>query len=121
MKYLLFSLLLAASAPALAQSSAQPAPTAAPDAARPLLQVEAACGQCKLGLPGKACDLAVRLNGQAYFVDGTAIDSHGDAPAQDGFCNAVRQAEVQGTVVNNRFQATYFRLLPASAAAPAKP
>ncbi|GAA4011177.1 DUF6370 family protein [Hymenobacter fastidiosus] len=82
------------------------------DAAQETLVVEAACGQCRLGLPGQSCDLAVRLNGQAYFVDGTTIDSHGDAHAKDGFCSAIRQAEVQGAVVDGRFKATYFHLLP---------
>jgi hypothetical protein len=73
--------------------------------------VEAACGQCRLGLPGKGCDLAVRINGKAYFVDGTGIDQHGDAHAADGFCKAVRKARVQGTIVNGRFKATHFELL----------
>jgi hypothetical protein len=76
--------------------------------------VETACGQCKFGMEGKSCDLAVRINGEAYFVDGTKIDDHGDAHAKEGFCNAIRKAEVQGEVVNNRFQATYFSLLPPS-------
>lgn len=74
--------------------------------------VEAACGQCRLGLPGKDCNLAVRLNGKAYFVDGTTIDEHGDAHAADGFCQAIRKAEVKGTVVNDRFKVTEFKLLP---------
>ncbi len=74
--------------------------------------VEASCGQCKFKLPGKSCDLAVRINGKAYFVDGTKIDDHGDAHADDGFCEAIRKAEVQGTIVNGRFKATYFKLLP---------
>jgi len=73
--------------------------------------VEASCGQCKFGLKAKGCDLAVRINGKAYFVDGTAIDDHGDAHADDGFCNAIRKAEVKGLIVNGRFKATYFRLL----------
>ena len=72
--------------------------------------VEAACGQCKFGLEGKACDLAVRIDGKAYFVDGTKIDDHGDAHAEDGFCNAIRKAEVQGAVVDGRFKATYFKV-----------
>ncbi|HEX6334677.1 MAG TPA: DUF6370 family protein, partial [Flavisolibacter sp.] len=75
-----------------------------------ILVVDAACGQCKLGLKGKGCDLAVRIDGKSYFVDGTDIDSHGDAHATDGFCNSVRKAEVQGEVVNDRFRVTYFRL-----------
>jgi hypothetical protein len=47
--------------------------------------VEASCGQYQFGMEGKACDLAVRIDGKAYFVDGTSIDSHGDAHAADGF------------------------------------
>jgi hypothetical protein len=74
--------------------------------------VEAACGQCQFGLPGKSCDLAIRINGKAYFVDGTKIDSHGDAHAKDGFCNAIRKAEVSGELVKGRFKATHFELLP---------
>lgn len=73
--------------------------------------VEASCGQCQLGLPGKSCDLAVRINGKSYFVDGTGLDDHGDAHAKDGFCETVRKAEVQGEVVDNRFKATYFKLI----------
>ncbi|MBF9237224.1 hypothetical protein I2I05_07425 [Hymenobacter sp. BT683] len=79
-----------------------------------------ACGQCRLGLPGKGCDLAVRFQGRAYFVTGTGIDSHGDAHARDGFCNAVRQARVRGAVVNNQFKVSYFQLVP-EARPPQKP
>ncbi|MEO6731860.1 MAG: DUF6370 family protein [Ferruginibacter sp.] len=86
--------------------------TAQPDPHKKIQIVEAACGECKLGLAGKSCDLAVRIKGKSYFVDGTEIDSHGDAHAKDGFCAAIRKAEVQGTIKNNRFQATYFKLLP---------
>ena len=84
----------------------------APDPNKKTMVVEASCGQCKFDLDGKGCDLAVRINGKAYFVDGTEIDSHGDAHADDGFCNAIRKAEVQGEVVNNKFKVTYFALLP---------
>lgn len=82
------------------------------DATKKVHIVEASCGQCKLGLPGTDCDLAIRMDGKAYFVDGTHIDSHGDAHAKEGFCNAIRKAEVQGEVVNDRFVATYFKLVP---------
>jgi len=74
--------------------------------------VETACGQCKFGLPGKSCDLAVRIDDKSYFVDGTSIDEHGDAHAKEGFCNAIRKAEVQGGIVNDRYKVTYFKLLP---------
>jgi hypothetical protein len=74
--------------------------------------VEASCGQCQFGLKAKGCDLAVRIDGKAYFVDGSSIDEHGDAHASDGFCEAIRKAEVVGKVKNNRFIATSFKLLP---------
>jgi hypothetical protein len=74
--------------------------------------VEASCGQCQFGMEGKECDLAVRIDGKSYFVDGTHIDKHGDAHAEDGFCAKVRKAEVVGEIVNNRFKVTYFKLLP---------
>ena len=54
----------------------------------------------------------MRIDGKSYFVDGSDIDSHGDAHATDGFCNKVRKAQVQGEVVNDRFKATYFHLIP---------
>ena len=82
-----------------------------PDPNKKIQVVETACGECQFKLSGKGCDLAVRIDGKAYFVDGTDIDSHGDAHAKDGFCNAVRKAEVQGEIVNDRFKVTYFKLL----------
>ena len=75
-------------------------------------EVEAACGQCKLGLEGSGCDLAVRIDGAAFFVDGTKIDSHGDAHAEDGFCKAIRRAKVSGQMENGRFVVKSFELLP---------
>ncbi len=86
-----------------------------PDKNKELLTVEAACGQCKLGLPGGDCNLAVRIKGQAYFVDGTDIDKHGDAHASDVFCNALRKAEVQGEIAEGRFKVSYFQLVPEAA------
>ncbi|MDP3467125.1 MAG: DUF6370 family protein [Daejeonella sp.] len=73
---------------------------------------EASCGQCQFKMAGKGCDLAVRINGKSYFVDGTKIDDHGDAHAKDGFCEKIRKAGIKGSIVNNRFVATYFKLLP---------
>ncbi|MCP4438798.1 MAG: hypothetical protein GY810_07625 [Aureispira sp.] len=74
--------------------------------------VEASCGQCNFGLAGNSCDLAIRVDGKAYFVDGAKIDDHGDAHADHGFCNAIRQAKVDGKVENGRFLATNFELMP---------
>ncbi len=81
------------------------------DKTKKIQTVEAACGQCKLGLEGKSCDLSVRIDGKAYFVDGIHIDSLGDAHAEDGFCNSIRSAEVQGEIKNDRFVANFFQLV----------
>jgi hypothetical protein len=74
--------------------------------------VEAYCGQCQFGMEGKSCDLAVRIDGKSYFVEGTNIDSHGDAHANDGFCASIRKAAVIGTFKDNKFVVTYFKLQP---------
>ena len=74
--------------------------------------VEASCGQCKFNLPGKGCELAVRIEGKAYFVDGTKIDNHGDAHASGGFCTTIRKAYVDGDIIDNRFRVKSFKLIP---------
>lgn len=74
-------------------------------------EVEAGCGQCLMGLPGEGCDLAVRIDGTAYFVDGAHIDDHGDAHAADGLCNSIRRAHVAGKVVDGRFVANSFHIV----------
>lgn len=91
-------------------SAGKPRETAPPGASE--FEVEAACGECKFGLAGTSCDLAVRIEGKAYFVVGSAIDDHGDAHAADGLCNAIRRAMVSGAIKDDRFVATSFRLLP---------
>lgn len=73
--------------------------------------VEIACGECQFKMKGKNCDLAIRIDGKPYFVDGKGIDDFGDAHDQHGFCNAISKAEVTGKIVNNRFKATDIRLL----------
>ena len=74
--------------------------------------VEAACGQCQFGMEAPGCDLAVRIDGRAYFVDGTGIDDHGNSHADDGFCNAVREAKVTGHIEDGRFKSKAFALIP---------
>ncbi len=81
------------------------------DSSKQTYIVEVGCGQCRFGMKGKSCDLAVRIKGKIYFVDGTSIDGHGDAHAKDGFCNSIRRAKVQGSIVNDRFSASYFEVL----------
>ena len=74
--------------------------------------VEASCGQCQFNMTDKSgCDLAVRIDNHTYFVDNTSIDDHGDAHAEEGFCNTIRQAKVKGNIVDGRFEVTFFELL----------
>lgn len=76
------------------------------------LTLAIACGECQFKMKGKSCDLAVKIDGKTYFVDGKNIDDFGDAHNEHGFCNAISKAEVTGQIVNNRFKATEIKLLP---------
>lgn len=73
--------------------------------------VDISCGTCKFKMKGKDCELAVKIDGKAYFVDGKKIDDFGDAHDEHGFCNAITKAEVTGSIVKNRFKATSIKLL----------
>ncbi|WP_374505555.1 DUF6370 family protein [Flavobacterium sp.] len=103
MKKILFLILLLSSISILAQDK---------KVTSKIQIVEASCGQCQFKMEGKSCDLAVRIDGKSYFVEGTNIDAHGDAHAKDGFCASIRKAEVIGAIKNNKFVVTYFKLLP---------
>ncbi|HRP89390.1 MAG TPA: DUF6370 family protein [Edaphocola sp.] len=92
-------------------SFAQSATKAQPDPKKKIMKVEASCGECNFGLPGESCDLAVKIDGKAYYVDGANIMDYGHPHDKGGFCVAVRKAEVQGEVVDGRFKASYFKLL----------
>lgn len=75
-----------------------------------IIKAEASCGICMFDMQGKSCELAVRFKGDSYYVEGAGIDDFGDAHAEEGFCNAIRSAEIQGEVIDNRFVLTYFKL-----------
>ena len=77
---------------------------------KPVYEVEATCGNCIYKMGGKGCHLAIKFKGKNYFVDGTGIDDHGDAHDTAGFCNAIKKAKVQGSVVGDKFLVTYFKL-----------
>ena len=62
-------------------------------------------------MEGKGCHLAVKFKGNNYFVAGTSIDDHGDAHDKEGFCNAIKKAKIQGSIVKDRFVVTYFELI----------
>jgi Family of unknown function (DUF6370) len=110
MKYIFF-LVIAFAVCNICSAQSKASQTNVVDDSKPIKIVEVSCGQCQFKMAGKGCNLAVRIKGKSYFVDGTSIDEHGDAHADDGFCKAIRKAEVQGKIVKNRFVATYFKLL----------
>jgi len=73
--------------------------------------VELSCGQCQLGMKGGGCSLAIRHGDETYFVADADIDDHGDAHADDGLCNCVRQARVTGTIKDGKLHATNIELI----------
>ena len=75
--------------------------------------VEVSCGQCQFGLTTQeGCDLAVRIDGESYFIDGAHIDDYGDAhDINSGFCEVIRTAKISGELIEDRFQATSIELV----------
>jgi len=74
--------------------------------------VKAACGMCLFDLEGTTCALAVKIDDKAYYVDGITLGHHGDAHKEDGMCMKIREADVVGEIVDGRFKASKFKLLP---------
>ena len=75
------------------------------------LIVDASCAKCQFNKEDDECLLAVEINSEIYYVDGTTIDDHGDAHGSDGFCNVIRKAHVEGVVDGNKFLLEKFSLL----------
>ncbi|MGA1226068.1 MAG: DUF6370 family protein [Tamlana sp.] len=75
--------------------------------------VELSCGQCQFELKTQdGCDLSVRIDGEAYFVDGAHIDNFSDVHDKEtGFCEVIRKAEVTGEAVDERFKLASINLL----------
>lgn len=73
--------------------------------------VLASCGMCNFGMKDKrSCSLAIKVGEEVYSVQGSKIDDHGDSHAKDGFCNAVRVADINGKVVKGVFKSENFAL-----------
>jgi len=86
---------------------------ASSDAARmSATDAEVGCSTCRFGVETGGCDLAVRIQGEIYLVEGAGIDDFGDAHAPDGLCNATRRADVIGRVEDGRFVAESIVLKP---------
>lgn len=73
--------------------------------------VNTSCGICNFNMTGDECDLAVEIDGKYYYTVGSGIDEHGDSHADDGFCNAIRKAEVIGEIKHGVFYIESFKLL----------
>jgi hypothetical protein len=74
--------------------------------------VPASCGTCNFDMKGDGCAMAVKVGGQAYFVDGIEKIHKAEMHEEGGICVAIRQAKVSGEVVNGRFVASSLDLLP---------
>ena len=73
------------------------------------------CGQCKLGLKGKAgCILTIKIGESIYPVEGTGIHDHGDSHGKEGFCSAIRVAWATGQIKKDIFHAESFDLVGGS-------
>ena len=76
-----------------------------------ITEAKASCGICMFDMDGFKCELAVNIDGAKYYVEGTDIDDYGDAHSDDGFCNAIRDAKIQGQIVDNKYIVTDFKLI----------
>ena len=74
--------------------------------------VPASCGLCKFGLPNTKCELAVKIDEEAYFVEGVDTGDHDSFHEPEGYCMMTRKARVSGVVKNKKFIASSYELLP---------
>ncbi|MDG1147852.1 MAG: DUF6370 family protein [Crocinitomicaceae bacterium] len=73
--------------------------------------VKASCGTCNFEMTSDACELAVKIEGKHYFVEGSSIDEHDDAHGSVGLCSMVRDAKVVGEIKYGVFVAEKFELI----------
>lgn len=81
------------------------------DKSKKVYIVQASCGSCNFKMKVPGCPLAIKLDDKYYLVDGAKLDDYGDAHAEDGFCNVIKKAKVQGDTSGSVFKATYFELV----------
>ena len=74
-------------------------------------KVEASCGMCNFGMDSRDCSLAIRIGEKTFNVKGTGMEDHGNSHADNGFCNAVRIANVKGKVSKGKFKSESFALI----------
>ena len=66
---------------------------------------------CNFGMDSRDCSLAIRVGEISYNVTGTGMEDHGDSHAKDGFCNAIRIANVKGKITKDKFKSESFALI----------
>lgn len=72
--------------------------------------VEAACAMCQFKVKTeKGCNMAVKIDGKVYNVEGLDKKTFGDAHAADGYCKVMKKAVVSGEVRNGKFYASSFK------------
>lgn len=74
--------------------------------------VAASCGLCKFGMQSSQCELAVKIDMKPYFVLGVDTGDHAKFHEPDGYCMVVRHAKVSGKIVDEKFVASSYELLP---------
>lgn len=72
---------------------------------------DVSCGICNFEMTGEDCALAIKIDGKEYYIEGSAIDEHGDAHADDGLCTVVRKAKVKGVIKKGVFVAEMIELI----------
>ena len=72
---------------------------------------DVSCGMCNFEMTGEDCALAIRIEGKEYYIEGSVIDEHGDAHADDGLCTVVRKAKVKGVIKKGVFVAEMIELI----------
>lgn len=73
---------------------------------------EVSCGMCNFDMTGDDCALAINIDGKFYYIEGSELDEHGDAHADDGLCTVVRKATVVGEIKKGVFVAESFKIHP---------
>ena len=69
------------------------------------------CGMCNFGAKDSDCGLSIRVGENVFRVKGSGIEDQGDSHADDGFCNAIRVAEVKGKIKRGKFKSESFTLV----------
>ncbi|MEE8143715.1 MAG: DUF6370 family protein, partial [Planctomycetota bacterium] len=68
--------------------------------------LEAGCGKCSYGMDGiKSCILAVKIDGEAYLVEGAEVNAH-----SAGLCRSTKKAVCTGEIKNGKFVSTSFKI-----------